>query len=29
MIWACGTDGLVSYGHKGVDDGSKWRSGTR
>ena len=25
MVWACGKNGRVSYGQKGVDGGSKWR----
>ena len=25
MVWACGKKGLVPYGQKGVDAGSKWR----
>ena len=29
MVWACGTNGRVSYGQKGVDGGSKRRAGTR
>ena len=29
MVWACGKNGLVSYGQKGVDGGSKWRVDTR
>ena len=28
-VWACGKNILVSYGQKGVDGVSKWRSGTR
>ena len=26
MVWACGKNGLVPYGQKGVDGGSKWRA---
>ena len=29
MVWACGKNGLVPYGKKCVDGGSKWRAGTR
>ena len=29
MVWECGKNGLVPYGQKGVDSGSKWRVGTR
>ena len=29
IIWACGKNERVSYGQKGVDGGSKWRTGTR
>ena len=29
MVWACGKNGRVQYGQKGVDGGSKWRAGTR
>ena len=29
MVWACGKNGRVPYGQKGVDSGSKWRAGTR
>ena len=29
MVWACEKNGLVSFGQKGVDGGSKWRAGTR
>ena len=29
MVWACGKNGLVPYGEKGVDGGNKWRAGTR
>ena len=29
MVWACGKNGCVPYGQKGVDGGSKWRTGTR
>ena len=29
MVWACGKNGSVPYGHKGVDGGSKRRVGTR
>ena len=29
MVWACGKNGLVSYGQKGLDGGSKWMAGTR
>ena len=29
MVWACGKNGLVSYGQKGVDGISKWRAGKR
>ena len=29
MVWACGKNGRVPYGQKGVDGGSKWRTGTR
>ena len=28
MVWACGKNGGVPYGQKGVDGGSKWREGT-
>ena len=27
MVWACGKNGLVPYGQKGVDGGSQWRAG--
>ena len=29
MVWACGKNGLVPYGQKGDDGGSKWTAGTR
>ena len=29
MVGACGPNGLVSYGQKGVDGGSMWRADTR
>ena len=29
MVWACGKNGSVPYGQKGVDGGSKWNAGTR
>ena len=29
MVWACGNNGLVPYGQKGVDGRSKWRAGTK
>ena len=29
MVRACGKNGLVPYGQKGVDGGSKWRAGAR
>ena len=29
MVWACGKNGLVPYGQKGVDGRSQWRTGTR
>ena len=29
MIWACGKNGRVSYGQKGVDGRSQWRTGMR
>ena len=29
MVWACGKNGRVPYGQKGVDGGSKWLSGAR
>ena len=29
MVWACGKNGSVPYGQKGVDGGSKWSAGTR
>ena len=29
MVWACGKNGWVSYGQKGVDGLSKWRASTR
>ena len=29
MVWACGNNGRVPYGQKGVDEGSKWRADTR
>ena len=29
MVWACGNNGWVPYGQKGVDGGSKWRACTR
>ena len=25
MVWSCGKNELVPYGHKGVGGGSKWR----
>ena len=29
MVWACGKNGLASFGQKGFDGGSKWRASTR
>ena len=29
MVWACGKNGLVPYGQKGVDGRSQWRTSTR
>ena len=29
MVWACGKNGCIPYGQKGVDGGSKWRTGPR
>ena len=29
MVWACGKNGCEPYGQKDVDDGSRWRAGTR
>ena len=29
MVWACGKNGVVPYGQKGVDGRSQWRTGTR
>ena len=29
MVWACGKNGQVTYGQKGVDSRSKSRSGIR
>ena len=29
MVWACGKNGSVPYGQKGVDGGRKRRAGTR
>ena len=29
MVSACGKNGCVPHGDKGVDGGSKWRTGTR
>ena len=29
MVWACGKNGRVPYGQKGVDDRSQWGTGTR
>ena len=29
MVWACGKNGLVPYGQKGVDGRSQWRTGKR
>ena len=29
MVWACGKNGWVPYGQKGVDGRSKWKTGTR
>ena len=29
MVWACGKNGLVPYGHKDVDGRSQWRTGMR
>ena len=29
MVWACGRNGCVPYGQKGVDGRSQWRTGTR
>ena len=29
MVWACGKNGLVPYGQRGVDGQSQWGTGTR
>ena len=29
MVWACGKNGWVLYGQKGVDSGSQWTASTR
>ena len=29
MVWACGKNGWLPYGQKGVDGRSKWGAGTR
>ena len=29
MVWACGKNGRVPYGRKGVDSRSQWGTGTR
>ena len=29
MVWACGKNGLLPYGQKGVDGRSQWGTGTR
>ena len=29
MVWACGKNGCVPYGQKGVDGRSQWGTGTR
>ena len=29
MVWACGKNGCVPYGQKGVDGRSEWGTGTR
>ena len=29
MVWACGKNGYVPNGQKGVDGRSKWRANTR
>ena len=29
MVWACGKNGRVPYGQKGVDGRSQWRTGSR
>ena len=29
MVWACGKNGVVLYGQKGVNGRRKWRAGTR
>ena len=29
MVWACGKNGWLPYGQKGVDDRSQWGTGTR
>ena len=29
MVWACGKNGRVPYGQKGVDSGSQWGTDTR
>ena len=29
MVGACGKNGRVPYGQKGIDGGSKWMVGTR
>ena len=29
MVWACGKNGCVLYGQKGVDGQSRWMMGTR
>ena len=29
MVWACGKNGWLPYGQKGVDGRSQWGTGTR
>ena len=29
MVWACGKNGGLPYGQKGVDDRSQWGTGMR
>ena len=29
MVWACGKNGCLPYGQKGVDGRSQWGTGTR
>ena len=29
MVWACGKNGRVKYGQKGIDGRSHWRTGAR